>query len=126
MICINDPKAALHTAELARHESPQMKLLVRSYDSRHAVKLIRGRVHFQVRETVESAYIMGPEGSCALGHAELDIEGHVEDIGRQHDKRLVEQVQADAISGRNHLHVRLVPEPLTKVLRHKGSDRASA
>ena len=41
MICVDDPAAALQIVELAKREFPQARLLVRSVDRGHAVKLIR-------------------------------------------------------------------------------------
>ncbi|MBA8881894.1 cation:proton antiporter [Phyllobacterium myrsinacearum] len=115
LICINDPKAALQIVELAQHEFPQAKILVRSYDRGHAVDLIRAGVDYQIRETVESAYMMGAEGLRALGYDELDVEAAAEDVRRRDNERLSEQVQGDAMSGLDHLHVRPVPEPLSGV-----------
>lgn len=115
MICIDDPKAAMQIVELAQHEFPQAKILVRSYDRGHAVDLIRAGVDYQVRETVESAYMMGAEGLRALGYAELDVEEAAEDVRQRDNERLSEQVQGDAMSGQDHLHIRPVPEPLSGV-----------
>ncbi|MEV4607057.1 cation:proton antiporter [Neorhizobium sp. LMR1-1-1.1] len=114
MICVNDPKAALHMVELAQHEFPQARILVRSYDRGHAVELIRAGVDYQIRETVESAYLMGAEGLRALGYAELDIEETAEDVRQRDEGRLSEQVQGDEMSGRDRLLLQPVPEPLSK------------
>ena len=111
MICIDDPKPALQMVELIQHEFPQDKLLVRSYDRGHAVELIRAGVDYQIRETVESAYLMGAEGLRALGFSEQDIAAAGEDIRRRDEDRLSEQVQSVAMSGRDRLL--LIPEPLT-------------
>lgn len=113
MVCIDSPKAALQIVELARHQFPQARLLVRSYDRGHAVALIRAGVDYQVRETVESAYLMGAEGLRALDFAEAEIAEAAEDIRRRDGERLAQQVQGDAMSGRDQLHVQPVPEPLT-------------
>lgn len=113
MICINDPKAATHIVELAQHEFPQARILVRSYDRGHAVELIRAGVDYQIRETVESAYLMGAEGLRALGYAEFDIEEAADDIRQRDNARLSEQVQGDSMSGRDRLHIQPVPEPLS-------------
>lgn len=115
LICINDPKAALQIVELTQHEFPQAKILVRSYDRGHAVDLIRAGVDYQIRETVESAYLMGAEGLRALGYAELDVEEAAEDVRQRDNERLSEQVQGNNMSGLNHLHIRPVPEPLSGV-----------
>jgi glutathione-regulated potassium-efflux system protein KefB len=114
LICINDPKAAMQIVELAQHEFPQAKLLVRSYDRGHAVELIRAGVDYQIRETVESAYLMGAEGLRALGYADIDVEEASADIRQRDIARLTEQVQGDAMSGRDQLHLQPLPEPLSR------------
>ena len=114
MICIDDPKTAIRIVELARHEFPQAKLLVRSYDRGHAIELIRAGVEYQIRETVESAYLMGAQALRALNYAEVDIEEAAEDIRRRDAQRLSEQVQGDLMSGSDQLHFQPVPEPLSK------------
>lgn len=113
MVCIDDPKATLQIVELAQHQFPQARLLVRSYDRGHAVELIRAGVEYQVRETVESAYLMGAEGLRALGFAEVDVEEAAADIRQRDIERLSEQVQGDIMSGLDRLHIQPVPEPLS-------------
>jgi glutathione-regulated potassium-efflux system protein KefB len=113
MICMNDPKAAMQVVKLAKHEFPQAKLLVRSYDRGNAVELIRAGVDYQIRETVESAYLMGAEGLRALGFAEVDIEEATDDIRLRDTERLSEQVQGDLLAGRDRLLLQPLPEPLT-------------
>lgn len=58
MICINDPKAPRHIVELAQHEFLQAKILVQIYDRGHAVELIPAGVEYQIRETVDSTYLI--------------------------------------------------------------------
>lgn len=114
MICVDDPQAALQVAELAQSEFSQARLLVRSYDRAHAVDLIRAGVDYQVRETVESAYLMGAQGLRVLGFAEADIAEAADDIRRRDNERLTEQVAGDAMSGRDRLHLQPIPEPLAR------------
>lgn len=124
MVCIDDPKAAMQIVELAQHEFPQAKLLVRSRDRAHAVELIRAGVGYQVRETVESAYVMGAEGLRVLGFPEAEIADVAEDIRRRDDERLSEQVQGDAMSGSDRLLLQPRPEPLVGTLaRESGNER---
>ncbi|MCF3933792.1 monovalent cation:proton antiporter-2 (CPA2) family protein [Acuticoccus sp. M5D2P5] len=113
MVCIDDPKAAVQIVELAKHEFPQLKLLVRSYDRGHALELIHAGVDYQIRETVESAYLMGAQGLRAIGYAEVDVEEASEDIRQRDAERLSEQVQGSVMSGRDRLHLQPVPEPLS-------------
>ena len=112
MICINDPKAALRIVELAQHEFPQARLLVRSYDRAHAVELIRAGVDVEIRETVESAYLMGAQGLRSLGFAEVDIEETAADVRHRDTERLAEQVQGEFTSGRDRFLTQPIPEPL--------------
>lgn len=112
MICVDDPKAAMKIVELAQQEFTQAKLLVRSYDRGHAVDLIRAGVDYQIRETVESAYLMGAEGLRALGYGEADVEDAANDIRRRDAERLSEQVHGDIMSGSNRLLLQPVRKPL--------------
>ena len=111
MVCVDEPKAAMQIVELALHEFAQARLLVRSADRDHAVELIRAGVDYQVRETVESAYLMGAEGLRVLGFAEAEIEDAAEDVRRRDNERLAEQVQGDAMSGRDRLLLHPISEP---------------
>jgi glutathione-regulated potassium-efflux system protein KefB len=119
LICIDDPKAAMQIVRLAQHEFPQARILVRSFDRAHAVELIRAGVDYQIRETVESAYMMGAEGLRALGYAELDVEEAADDVRQRDNERLSEQVQGNDMSGRGRLHVQPVPEPFGKASMQK-------
>lgn len=121
MICVDDPKAALQIVELAQHEFAQAKLLVRSHDRSHAVELIRAGVDYQIRETVESAYLMGVAGLRALGFAGVEVDETIADTRRRDAERLAEQVQGDAMSGSDRLHIQPVPEPLGAAARRDGS-----
>lgn len=112
MVCIDQPKAALQIVELTKHAFPQAKILVRAFDRGHSMALIRAGVDFEIRETVESAHLMGAAGLRALGHSEADIDETAADMRRRDAQRLAEQVQGDMMSGQAHVHLKPVPEPL--------------
>ncbi len=109
MICVDDPKAALRIVELAQHEFPQAKLLVRSRDRGNARVLIQAGVDYQIRETVESAYRMGAESLRALGFADIDVEEAADDVRRRDQARLSAQVHGEEMSGRETLHIQPAP-----------------
>lgn len=115
MICVDDPKEATHIVELAKHEFPQARLLARSYDRGHALDLIRAGVDYQIRETVESAYLLGSEGLRALGFAEIDVEEAAQDIRQRDTDRLAQQIQGNMMSGKDHLITQPIPEPLVSI-----------
>ena len=114
MVCVDDPKVATRIVELVRHEFPQAKLLVRAYDRSHAVELIHAGVDYQIRETVESAYLMGAQGLRALGCSEAVVSETLQDIRSRDNERLGQQVQNGAMAGRDRLYQTLTPEPLVK------------
>jgi len=114
MVCVDEPGAANDIVALARREFPQAKLLVRSYDRNHAITLIRAGVDCQIRETVESAYLMGAEGLRALGVAEAEVKEAADDTRRRDAERLAAQIHGDELSGRDRLHLPPMPQPLGK------------
>ena len=114
MVCVDDRAAALQIVALVQREFPQARLLVRSFDRRHAIELIQAGVDYQIRETVESAYLMGAEGLRALGYAEADVTDAANEIRRRDEERLSEQVQGGMLAGRDRIHQPVVPEPLRK------------
>lgn len=117
MICIDNPKTALQIVELAQHEFPQAKLLVRSRDRGHARLLIHAGVDYEIRETVESAYRMGAEGLRALGYAAIDVEESVDHVRQRDRQRLSAQVLGGDMSGHEQLHIPPAPEHRTEGAR---------
>ncbi len=71
-VCIDDREAASRIVELARADFPQARLLVRSYDREHSLKLIAAGVDFQIRETFESAVEFGRAALIEMGASEED------------------------------------------------------
>src|SRR5712672_4575806 len=90
-LCVNNPETTLHIVDLIRAEFPGVALFVRSYDRRHSLRLIAKGVDLEVRETFESALLLGRRALEGLG---LDPERAqaVEDFVRARDlDRLVLQ-----------------------------------
>jgi glutathione-regulated potassium-efflux system protein KefB len=113
LICVDDRHAVSAIAELVQHEFPNAAVLARSYDRGHSMELIRAGVDFEIRETVESAFLMGAEGLRCLGWDEATVSEALEDVRRRDAQRLTEQVQGDIMSGRDNMLTGPVPEPLT-------------
>ncbi len=112
MVCVDDREAADRIVELVRHAFPLARLLVRSYDRVHSIKLIRAGVDAAVRETYDAALVMGLEGLKALGCDAASMKEAEETIRRLDAERLAAQVQGDVYAGRDKLHTVPVPEPL--------------
>ncbi|MBF2050121.1 MAG: cation:proton antiporter [Elainella sp. C42_A2020_010] len=67
VIAIDDSEKILEMADLARKHFPDLKLLARAIDRRHAYELIRREVDVIQRETFSSALDMGVEALKLLG-----------------------------------------------------------
>ena len=67
-------EAVSKIVELAKHEFPQVPVLARAFDRAHAVELRAAGVDFQIRETFESAMVLGREALLALGETPEDVE----------------------------------------------------
>ena len=113
LVCADERRAVSTIVELAQHEFPNARVLARSYDRGHSMELIRAGVDFEIRETVESALLMGAEGLRSLGCTEASVSEALEDIRRRDAQRLTEQVQGDIMSGRDKMLTAPAPEPLT-------------
>ncbi|WP_209427757.1 monovalent cation:proton antiporter-2 (CPA2) family protein [Pararhodobacter sp. SW119] len=122
LICVDDRSAVSTIAELVRHEFPNAAVLARSYDRGHSMELIRAGVDFEIRETVESALLMGAEGLRRLGWDEAAVTEALDDIRRRDVQRLTEQVQGDFMSGRDKMLTTPVPEPLARTQLLKKPD----
>ncbi|WP_312530160.1 monovalent cation:proton antiporter-2 (CPA2) family protein [Paracoccus sp. (in: a-proteobacteria)] len=117
MVCTDDRRVTSQIVELVQAEFPLAKLLVRSYDRAHSMELRRHGVDFEIRETVESAYLMGGEGLRALGVAEEDIREGMENIRQRDEERLAAQVHGGLRPPSDTQDQSPTPEPLVRVRR---------
>jgi glutathione-regulated potassium-efflux system protein KefB len=117
-ICVDDRAAAKAIVELAQHEFPQAKLLVRAYDRRHAVELVGQGVDYQVRETFDAAIAFGEAALRALGVDADSARETAEEVRRRDAERFVVDVTEGLRVGRHMLiGNQPKPTPLTKPQR---------
>ncbi|MFC3717346.1 monovalent cation:proton antiporter-2 (CPA2) family protein [Luteimonas soli] len=86
-VCVDDRAAADRIVELATHEFPHAKLLVRSYDREHSLQLIAAGVDYQIRETFESAVEFGKAALQAMGIPQEDADMIATEIRRRDAER---------------------------------------
>ncbi len=100
-VCVDDRAAATRIARLCGEQFPQAQVLVRAFDREHALELVALDVHFQIRETFESAVQFG---QVALEALDVDPEeaGQVTgEVRRLDAERFVLEVAAgDVRAGR--------------------------
>jgi voltage-gated potassium channel Kch len=110
-VCTNGTEATSRIAVLAREAFPDTPVLVRSYDRRHSIELIRIGVAGEVRETFDSALAFGREALVVLGDGVEAAQGMEAEVRRRDRERLRLQVEGGLFAGLDLRRVR--PEPLT-------------
>jgi glutathione-regulated potassium-efflux system protein KefB len=94
-VCIEDRDATDRIVELLKAEFPLVRLLVRSYDREHALKLAAQNVDYQIRETFESAMAFGEAALVQLG---VDADEAAE-ISREIRRRDAERYELELAGG---------------------------
>jgi monovalent cation:proton antiporter-2 (CPA2) family protein len=113
-LCIDDREAASHVVDLVHAEFAGVKIFVRSYDRRHTLALIAQGADFHVRETFESALVLGRKALEALDF-EPERAGAVIDFVRDRDQERLALQRAEGVAaGINLLRARMVQEPLSE------------
>jgi glutathione-regulated potassium-efflux system protein KefB len=101
LVCLDNKEAATRIAELAKAEFPQAQLLVRAFDREHVLELRKkGDVAFLVRETFESAMVMGREAVLSLGAAEEEADEVMEHLRRRDAERMDLEAAGGLFAGR--------------------------
>lgn len=114
MVCVDDPEASRHIAEVMREAYPQVSVMARAYDRVASLALINAGVVWQIRETLESAFLFGREGLRRLGLREEEAEAAVNEIRDRDTRRLEAQIIGGIDGGRQFFRPpRPRPEPLS-------------
>ncbi|HZZ34700.1 MAG TPA: cation:proton antiporter, partial [Caulobacteraceae bacterium] len=102
IIAIDEREKVVELAEKARQAFPNLKILARAWDRRHAYDLLARGADEVERETFEGALAMGRRGLQALGfraHRAL----RAADIFRKHDRRAFEALKPVAGEEENYI-----------------------
>ncbi len=100
LVCINDWAAANRIVELAKHEFPGVKVLVRAFDREHAIELVRAGVDYQVREVMHSAFAFGRRTLQELGVPDAEAEEVMADVRQKDNERFDMQIVGGIYAGR--------------------------
>ncbi len=98
--------------DLIASEFPDVPIYARSYDRGHSLDLLERHDLWQIRETFESALVMGRALLEGMGFNEDEAMTIVDDVRERDEKRLNIQMQEGIMAGHDHLHKEPVPEPL--------------
>ena len=97
IIAIDDRAQAVRIADLMRDEFPLVQVFARAFDRAHAIELVKHGVEHQVRETFESALVLGADTLRALGAADEEV-GEIVAAVRDRDRR---RIEAQMLGGLN-------------------------
>lgn len=122
VIAIDDPDKALEIVEIAHKHYPQLKIVARAIDRRHAYQYLRLGVTSFKRETFDSAVNLGVEALQLLGNSS-DAAARAGQLFSHHDNESLHELAA--LWGDDHTYgvaVRQRMEDLKQVL---AKDRAA-
>ncbi|MGS5085673.1 monovalent cation:proton antiporter-2 (CPA2) family protein [Hydrogenophaga sp. A37] len=100
LVCLDDKAAATRIAEIAKEVCPQARVLVRAFDREHAVALAKAGADCFVRETFESAMVMGRQAVLATGASEEEADELMERVRRRDAERFDLEVAGGLFAGR--------------------------
>jgi glutathione-regulated potassium-efflux system protein KefB len=109
-VCVDNQEAAVAITEIVRQNFPASALVVRAYDRRHAIELMSHEPDAVVRETFDSALVMGKHTLEALGRTREAADEILEDVRKRDLARLDMQRAGDLKSGSHLTHKQAVRE----------------
>ena len=118
-VCTQKQETTDKIVDMISKTYPQAKLYVRSYDRGHAIDLLQRPGVWQIRETFESALVMGRALLEGIGMTREEANQIVKDVRHRDRERLRLQLKDGFMAGRENLHSTPVPEPLIQP-RHQG------
>ncbi len=114
-VCIDNREAANKTVALVKATFPNARLLVRAYDRGHALELVNEQVDFQMRETLESAFVFGREALELLGLSPAEAEATTADLRRRDAERFALEQTSGLYAGMSLVHSNApTPQPLVQ------------
>jgi voltage-gated potassium channel Kch len=100
LVCVDDKAAATRIAESAKHVCPQAQVIIRAYDREHAVELAKAGADVYVRETFESAMVLGREAVLATGASAEEADEVMARVRRRDAERFELEVAGGMFAGR--------------------------
>ena len=99
LVCVDKAETAVRIVEHLKAEFPLVPVLARAWDRGAALDLIHAGVDFQIRETLESAFLFGESTLKTLGLDEADAAEIMQDVRRRDAERLEMQLTGGIYAG---------------------------
>jgi voltage-gated potassium channel Kch len=88
VLATTDMETSLHIAETAKRQFPNLTIIARAHNRRHAHKLMDVGVDYIFRDTLLSSLAMGETVLTKLGFSETDVD-HISSTFRDADEKLL-------------------------------------
>lgn len=111
-VCVDDAEATMKIVDFCREHFPMAKLMVRAIDRDHSLVLVGRDVDYQIRETFESAVMLGERALAALGMTDLAVEDLIMEFRRRDEERFERQLAEGIYAGADLINTKPVAEPL--------------
>jgi len=95
LVCVDKPEDGTRIVQLMKAEFPLVPVLARASDRRQSMDLIRAGADFHIRETFESAIVLGAKALETLGVAPAEVA----DISARVRDRDQQRLQLELASG---------------------------
>ena len=129
LVCVDEPDEATRIVEHLKAEYPLTPVMARAYDRGAAISLIKAGADYQIRETLESAFVFGCETLKRLGVPDSQADELMDEVRRRDAERLELQVAGGIYAG-NQLIAgnQPTPAPLARPRKEAraGNDEAAA
>jgi glutathione-regulated potassium-efflux system protein KefB len=100
VVCVDRAEDATKITELMKAEFPHVRVIARARDRVHSMELIRAGVDFQVRETFESAVVLGAAALRGLGSNQAQIAEITQRLRAKDQERLQRELVGGIGAGR--------------------------
>ncbi len=104
LVCVDSAETANHIVKIVQSEFPHSRLLVRARDREHAIQLVKAGVPFHVRETFESAMVMGHAALRALGVDEAEARASCDRLRSRDADRFAMELAGGIEAGKAFIH----------------------
>ena len=112
VVCVDKARECNRIVELLKAEFPRVPILARAVDRRHSLELIHAGVEQEVRETFESAMVLGAAALELLGTTQADIAEIAAGVRENDQRRQKLEVEQGIEAGRALFGRKVVQEAL--------------
>ncbi|RYF81370.1 MAG: potassium transporter [Comamonadaceae bacterium] len=104
LVCIDDQAAATQVVERLKAEFPHAQVLARARDREHLLRLSEANADFQIRETFESAMVLGKASARMLGASDEEADALDEHLRQRDAERMALELAGGSIyAARDHV-----------------------